>query len=211
VGVSDAAKMTEAELPRILVVCTANITRSPIAELLLDAYFRRHLPEWQWPVVSSAGSHARPGLPADPPMAAVARSWRLEPDEHSSRRVTREVATENDLIITMELRHQQVVARLGPRLAERTFRFTELAELLDAADPGVLAASVDEAASGRDRLRVVTSTVHALRARSVIAVSDVADPHGGPDGPYTDTARELAGLVERVGVVLARSLGDRDD
>jgi hypothetical protein len=45
VAAGDAAAMAEAQLPRILGVCTAYITRTPIAELLLEACFRRTLPE----------------------------------------------------------------------------------------------------------------------------------------------------------------------
>ena len=179
---------------RILVVCTANICRSPMAELLLAEYLARHAPDAR-AVISSAGTHARPGDPAARGMRRVAGSWGLELGYHRSRRVDEALATQQDLVVTMEDRHRSVVSRLAAGLGTRTFTITELAALME----------VVPAAAGDDLPQRVAAW-HAARARTALDVTDVADPYGGPDAGYDETAWQLADLVQRIGGQLADAL-----
>ena len=50
-------------MPAVLFVCTANICRSPMAEVLFRAWLRRAAVPGKW-VVASAGTWAEPGAPA---------------------------------------------------------------------------------------------------------------------------------------------------
>lgn len=179
---------------RILVVCTANICRSPMAERLLAEYLARRVPDAR-AVISSAGTHARPGDPAASGMQRIAEGWGLDLDYHRSRRVDQELAASQDLVITMEDAHRTVVSRLAPGLGSRTFIITELAALMDATGPPVAGTLPQRVAAW-----------HAARARTALDVTDVGDPYGGPTQGYETTAWQLAGLVELIGPHLAAAV-----
>ena len=72
-------------MDEVLVVCTANICRSPMAEALLRAWLSHHAPTVAADVaVASAGVRARPGDPAAPHMMAIADRWGLDLHGHRS-------------------------------------------------------------------------------------------------------------------------------
>ncbi len=179
---------------RILVVCTANICRSPMAERLLAEFLVRRAPDSDV-FVSSAGTHARPGDPAASGMQRIATSWGLDLDYHRSRRVTHDLVAEQDLVLTMEDAHRTSVSRLAAGTGRRTFTITELVAL-SAAQPS----------TGEHPLVDQVAVWHNARARTVLDAPDVADPYGGPQAGYERTAWQLADLVERLGPQLLPSL-----
>ena len=77
----------------ILVVCEANVCRSPLAEHLLRT--RTGL------VLDSAGISARAGDPADIHYCELGQALGLDLERHSSKPVTRELLASNDLILVM--------------------------------------------------------------------------------------------------------------
>ena len=184
----------------ILVVCTANICRSPIAERLYAEYAVRQAPDVELHV-SSAGTHARPGHAAASGMQRVAVGWGLDLSYHRSRRGEADLVRQQALVITMEDRHRSVVSRLTPGVGQRTFTITELAALCDqtpAVTEGGLAAQV--------------ARWHEARARLALDAPDVDDPYGGPDEGYDTCAWQLADLVARTAPVLvaaARTTADQ--
>lgn len=197
---------------RILIVCTANICRSPLAERLLQAYVARYGPNAPLEV-SSAGTSARPGHPAAPGMRTVAASWGLELEGHRSRRVDAELIRSSDLVITMEDRHRSAVSRLGAGIGQYTFTITELDALVSATDGAGGADGTDRdgaGVTGPGGLPGQVTRWHATRARTSIEAPDVTDPYGGPSEGYTQTAWELADLVERIGPALVAALDAED-
>lgn len=84
----------------ILIVCTANICRSPMAEYEL----RRMAPTL---TVSSAGISALVDSPADKRATAVARKYGLDLEGHSARQVNDDVIFGHDLIVVMDEGHFQ--------------------------------------------------------------------------------------------------------
>ncbi|HEY1131208.1 MAG TPA: low molecular weight protein-tyrosine-phosphatase [Roseateles sp.] len=95
----------------VLLVCTANICRSPMAE----AIFKARLGE-VFKTVASAGVHADPhGGPVDARAAAalarhdysLERKWR-------SRRVEPEQLGQYDLVLVMEAEHLESLRRKAP-------------------------------------------------------------------------------------------------
>jgi protein-tyrosine-phosphatase len=98
-------------IQRILLVCTGNICRSPLAEALL----RRTLEQRSVDGVSvtSAGTGAWDGAPASEGAYLVGLERGLDLSGHRARLLTRELVEEADLILTMARHHRARVDELG--------------------------------------------------------------------------------------------------
>jgi protein-tyrosine-phosphatase len=112
-------------MPSILIVCTANICRSPMAEAML----RRRLEsegmpgEWQ---VSSAGTWATDGIRASEMGVAVMRERGLDTTAHRSRAVTDAMLGEADLILTMTSGHAEALQAEFPEARGRIRLLSEM-------------------------------------------------------------------------------------
>lgn len=101
---------------RILIVCTGNICRSPVAEALLKA----RLPDT---TVESAGLSALVGQGADPAARLLAEREGLSLSEHKARQITQEMIQQADLILVMSEGQRQAVAQLVPAATGKTLLF----------------------------------------------------------------------------------------
>lgn len=102
----------------ILVICTGNICRSPIAERLLQ----KALPDKK---VDSAGTGALSGHPADEAAIRVATKYNLSLDGHTGRQFTSTIARQYDLLLVMEKQHLEAVTRLAPEARGKTLLLGE--------------------------------------------------------------------------------------
>jgi protein-tyrosine phosphatase len=93
----------------ILVVCTGNICRSPMAEGLL----RHMLPEKSLPAVHvhSAGTHGLDDQPAASFAIQAAAEMGVDISGHRARSLDREMVSHADPILVMEPFHKEIVAR----------------------------------------------------------------------------------------------------
>jgi protein-tyrosine-phosphatase len=84
----------------ILIVCTGNICRSPMAEGML----KRYLPEDLQSVVTigSAGTHALDGRPAEPNAVTVMKAFGIDISRHRAHMVESDAIAGADLILVME-------------------------------------------------------------------------------------------------------------
>ena len=83
---------------RILVVCTGNICRSPIAEGLLKAALPRlH--------VASAGTAAVVNASADPHSESVCQEHGVDVSTHRARQITTAMLQEYDLVLALDAGH----------------------------------------------------------------------------------------------------------
>lgn len=105
---------------RVLFVCTANICRSPTMELLARDLAGDAAVEF-----SSAGTHARDGDPINPDMAATLRPG--IGDDFRSRRATREVLADVDLVLTAEDVHRRHLLDDHPQLHRKVFTLGQFA------------------------------------------------------------------------------------
>jgi protein-tyrosine phosphatase len=95
---------------RVLVVCTGNTCRSPMAAAAL----RRALgADGERVVVESAGTAAWEGQPATDPTQRIAAREGVDLAGHRSRLLTREMVRSADLILVMDQTHQSAVLALG--------------------------------------------------------------------------------------------------
>lgn len=104
---------------RIVVLCTGNICRSPIGEILLRARLEgrdRH--------VCSAGTHAVVGAPAEADAQRVVRDIGMDLSAHVAQQATPELLRWADLILIMDSAHRRWIDSNHPQLRGRAFMIT---------------------------------------------------------------------------------------
>jgi protein-tyrosine phosphatase len=168
----------------VLVVCTGNVSRSPMTQLLLQA--------WSDPgaglVVGSAGVRALVGQPMDRGAASAMGQLGLDPSRHRARQFEPEMALAADLILTAERYHRETVLEQVPSALRRTFTILELARIA----PHLRAADPREAVAQAAVLRGVVSRPPDLTA------DDVADPHLQSTTVNRSTAAQLTAAVKAI-------------
>jgi len=101
----------ESNTKRILLVCTGNICRSPLAAALLErALGERGI---EGIAVASAGTGAWDGAPVSEGAYLVGLERGLDLSSHRARLLTRELVDGADLILTMARHHRARVDELG--------------------------------------------------------------------------------------------------
>ncbi|WP_231935783.1 MULTISPECIES: protein tyrosine phosphatase [Burkholderia] len=110
----------------VLVVCHANICRSPAAAALLA----RALPDVD---IASAGVRALAGAGADPQMREAARGLGLDLSAHRATQLGSLQCMRADLILVMDARQQRFIESRHPYARGRTFRFA----LFDGGPPDI--------------------------------------------------------------------------
>jgi protein-tyrosine-phosphatase len=96
---------------RVLLVCTGNICRSPLAEAMLRRALQSR--DAGGVRVSSAGTGAWDGAPGSEGAYLIALEHGLDLSGHRARLLTREIVRESDLILTMARHHRARVEELG--------------------------------------------------------------------------------------------------
>ncbi len=123
----------------ILMVCTGNTCRSPMAETLLRAqlgerFAELFVPGQSPPVVTvSAGLSAYPGGNASPEAVSAMHARGLSLKDHQSRPVTPRLLKQADLVLTMTASHRQAILQRWPEAAAKTFLLSKNGR--DVADP----------------------------------------------------------------------------
>ncbi len=120
---------------RILVVCTANQCRSPMAEGLIRAGLEaRGLGDRV--VVASSGTWARDGYPATPYAVATLAERGIDIGGHVSRALDPLRVATADLVLVMTESHRQALVAEFPSARGKVMRMSELAGgAWDVADP----------------------------------------------------------------------------
>jgi protein-tyrosine-phosphatase len=176
---------------RVLFVCTANICRSPVMELVArdlagDA-------GQSGVVFTSAGTHARDGHAFNPDMTPTLPAT-LAPDAAGafrSRHLTAAILDEADLVLTAESVHRQHILDDRPQLHRKVFTLGQF-EATIAELPGVSGHELVEAAGQR---RTPATAAH-----------DVADPYRrGPAAAEKATGT----ITAMLSAVVPRLVGDR--
>ncbi len=173
----------------VLLLCTANQCRSPMAEVLL----RHHLSPLAGEVtVSSAGLYEG-GSPATAHgQDAMARRG-LDLDAHRSRQIDAAMVADAGLVIGMAREHVREAVALDPAALAKTFTLKELASQAQA---------VGERAPDEGFEQWLARLGDGRRREELVGVghddaSDVADPVGRGPADYEHTADLLDDLLGR--------------
>lgn len=108
----------------ILFVCTGNICRSPLGELLAKRYLASSSIQ-----ISSAGTHGLPSHPIDPSSERLLARAGIDSHTFRSKRLTAEMALSADLIFCFEKVQRQEIALLAPSMSKRIFLLGDFANI----------------------------------------------------------------------------------
>ena len=107
----------------ILVVCTGNICRSPMAEgLLTHRLLQRKIGPMQ---VASAGTHALVGYPAAPQAVRAMIAYGIDIAAHRARQVDKRMIRQARLVLVMEKMHQEILRRFFAAAPKKVRLFSE--------------------------------------------------------------------------------------
>jgi L-threonylcarbamoyladenylate synthase len=127
-GVLDERTIRRLTNLNLLLVCSGNTCRSPMAEGILRRLLAERLdcPEIELASrgyhVESAGLSALGGTAPSPPAVRVLRDQGIDISAHRSQPLTPELANRADYIFTMTAAHLESLAALGPGVRERARR-----------------------------------------------------------------------------------------
>ena len=169
----------------IVVLCSANQCRSPMAQMLL----LRRLATLDAPVAVCSAGLLRDGDPPSAEVVSVMASYGLDVALHRSRLVTRADLARADLVLGMAREHVRHAVVLAPPSWPRAFTLKELVRRGKQTGPRMPG----------EPLAGWLSRVHEGRTHAALLgaspLDDVADPTGGPPSAYELTAVLLDELV----------------
>jgi protein-tyrosine-phosphatase len=169
----------ESDIPDVLVVCRANIARSPLMQARLQWEADRRLGAG---VVrfASAGTRALFGQPAASGSKRIAARWGLDLDGHASRPIIYVPLSATPLNLVMSGRHVRALVTRDAEVASRTFTVPELVASL-----GRL-----EAAGG---MPAFDPTGFRTRLEAVVALADAHRPTRRRDRRHLDVPDPISG------------------
>lgn len=101
----------------VLFICTSNVCRGPMAAAL----FKRRSPDDSSRIVRSAGIDGVDGRPVLAPAQAAVHKRGVDLSHHLARIATPHLLPAFDLVLAMERRQQEWVARYAPAALDRTW------------------------------------------------------------------------------------------
>ena len=160
--------------PAVLIVCTGNICRSPMAQAVLMAGLAGAPGDSVQ--VSSAGTHALVGERMHVDAVQALEVWGIQVPEFTAAALTPAAVQQADLLLGATREHRAAIVRLAPARARDAYTLREFGRLAAAVDPAALPAG----SRGR-RLAALLTAVSALRGTLTLrepAEDDIPDPYG---------------------------------
>ncbi len=178
----------------ILIVCTGNICRSPMAEAMLRRLAAERSPEDV--VVSSSGTWGLDGEKATSLAVQELRSRDIDGLSHVARSLSKDQLRDADLVIAMTSVHLREIGQMDPTILSKTLLLKEISAMKGG--PVTI-----ETPLGRLDGLLRTERPEWCRAM------DVDDPMGLPSHVYRRTADELWSGLTHLAHILWPDGGDR--
>lgn len=192
-------------MKRVLLVCTGNTCRSPLAESLLRAMAKRRGIEVD---VRSAGTAAMDGSPISSHTAQILQEMGEQTEGRTSQSLSASLVAWADLILTMTMSHKSHLLHLYPEAVHKVYTLKEYAQ---SGDPQ-LAQLTEERERLISELQIkqamnepITEEDHSklMALEEQLPDYDIADPFGGSIETYRASAAELEACIEKVLDLLA--------
>lgn len=164
----------------IMFVCTGNICRSPMGELLLTRYLSGTTVQ-----VSSAGTHGLPMHQIDSNSALLMESVGIEPSGFRSRRLTQPMAKSADLILCFEKDQRKDIVTLAPTAVKYTFLLGDFANMCEYCARNGLVKGL----TIQERLQSVINSASIIRPM-LPEPEDIEDPHGKEYAKFRTAAEQ---------------------
>lgn len=123
-GAIDNNMLVELAQPEIVIICTGNTCRSPMAEVLLRDKLSKTLgcaPDRLNIRVQSAGIAAAPGSPAALQAVQVMHEQGIDLNDHQSQQLHYQLARNADLLFTLSNSHRRAIIGEWPEFEYKTF------------------------------------------------------------------------------------------
>lgn len=198
----------------VLMVCTGNVVRSPLAEQLFAARLARSLEPRDAALVTtaSAGVRALVGQDLTPETRRLARAAGLTPQPHTARQLERPLVDDADLVLGANRAHRRFIVELAPAAASKCFTLREFAQVMRwfSTEGGV----VPVRQQGQELPAALTAVVRAASRQRGLAprvanpgAFDIRDPYGRPRFVYAEVGRLISAAVDTVVSDLLRLSG----
>lgn len=195
----------------ILTVCTGNICRSPLAELLLRSQLSG-LPGH----IHSAGTYdlgSRAMTEEAQRLATLNGVAAEDAAAHRSHALTESELLGPDLIVVMTREHRRQVLEMAPTRMRSVFTAREFARLAgEVSDEEIVAAAEEAGSDPSDRLRAACDVVSSYRGMvprpGQPDDDDVVDPYRRSWDTYKLAASQLLPAVQQIARVVAASQAD---
>jgi protein-tyrosine phosphatase len=176
----------------VLVVCTANICRSPMGE----AFLRRALSESGSQLSVTSAGFLEDGRRVDPLSAQAAARFGVDIHGHRSARMSLEQLETAKVVLCMTTEHRRRVAGIRTSLYAKTFTLQEFVNR-----------SLDLAPEVRSKdLAGWIPLLHGERTGRELLSDDericVADPYGEGSSAHVATAQRLFDLSQEIAAIL---------
>lgn len=152
---------------RVLFVCTGNICRSPMGELMFPLFFYSNDI-----VADSAGIQGLPNSPIDPSSARLLAADNIDTQEFRSKRLTPQLALKSDLILCFTQRQRTKIIELAPRARSRTFQLNDFTTLCEYCRMHALISGDDT----KERLNSILKNASLAQAH-IPPTQDIDDPY----------------------------------
>jgi protein-tyrosine phosphatase len=180
----------------ILVVCTGNVCRSPLAEQLLRG---RLAGAGVDVIVRSAGTDALVGHSMPAEAKALSVRYGGVPDDHVGVQLTERLVDGADLVLAASREHRAAVASVLPKAARRSYtlrEFARIAQYLEQDPDGF--ASLVTASSPHDVIGAVSANRGIAAPPGAASDDDVVDPWGRDSDVYEASGRVIDAAVTAI-------------
>ena len=158
---------------RVLLVCTGNVCRSPMAEGLLRKMLRDGEQHGEI-VVESAGTYAAEGAPASSDAIEVAAGVGVDLRGHVARSLSGRLVGRADVILAMEPEHEDRMLSVYPEAADKIHLITTFGD--PAGDPLGIADPIGQGrAVYRRTLVQLDASLRAALPRILVMVGEARD------------------------------------